>query len=92
MHYTVRVELHGASYADYQSLHQYMARQGFSRTIQGDDGVVYKLPPAEYVITATLTGNDVLQRARAAAAGTNRSAEIVVATTDAWAWSGLERA
>ncbi len=47
--FTTRVELHNArSYDDYARLHAQMEGRGFTRTIQGDDGVRYQLPSAEY--------------------------------------------
>ena len=46
--FTVRVELHGAQWVDYETLHAAMERQGFSRVIKGPDGRTYQLPSAEY--------------------------------------------
>ena len=50
--FTVRVELHGASGAQYDALHDAMERNGFYRAIEGvgGDGVswVYAMPTAEY--------------------------------------------
>jgi len=50
--FTVRVELHQASSADYENLHERMASHGFNREISGVDasgiGGVWILPTAEY--------------------------------------------
>ncbi len=46
--YTVRVEMHGASEAEYETLHIRMANAGFSRTITDDKGQAWHLPSAEY--------------------------------------------
>jgi hypothetical protein len=45
-----------------------MQRRGFSRTITGDNGVAYELPPAEYYIEGNAPRGDVLEKAKAAAA------------------------
>jgi len=92
MSYTVRVELHDATWSDYEVLHAQMAAQGFSRQIRSDEGAIYQLPPAEYVMTNSLAACAVLERAKTAAAATRKSAEVFVATTTAWTWSGLARA
>jgi len=89
MSYLVRVELHGASYSDYENLHRAMAARGFSRTLRGSDGALYQLPTAEYVIDTTQASDAVRSQAGAAAASTGCSHGILVARYD-WAWwSGL---
>jgi hypothetical protein len=42
--YIAKVELHAASYDDYEELHDKMRQQGFSRQIRGGDGKDYHLP------------------------------------------------
>lgn len=65
--YTVRVELHDADGSDYDDLHNEMAKQGFSKTIQLD-GVEHDLPTAEYSLIAYgITASAVLTKAQAAA-------------------------
>lgn len=51
--FSVRVELHAASYVDYEKLHASMERRGFSRMIKADGGKTYHLPTAEYDGAAT---------------------------------------
>jgi hypothetical protein len=41
--FTTRVELHNASYSDYETLHAAMERRGFSRRITSDSGKTYRL-------------------------------------------------
>ena len=88
--FTTRVELHGASYADYETLHAAMGLEGFSRIIQGSDGVWYHLPTAEYVINANLTGAQVLANAQRAAGTTGKAYSILVSHVTAWNWIGLQ--
>ena len=90
--FTVRVELHSASWQDYDVLHEAMASEGFSRTIRSDAGAAYALPTAEYVISAGLAIGDVRERAKRAAQRTGKSSEAIVAETVRWAWYGLTEA
>lgn len=87
--FTVRVELHSATWQDYDVLHNAMANEGFSRTIRSDTGATYQLPTAEYVIGGGLTIEDVRERAKRAANRTGKSSEAIVAETVRWAWYGL---
>jgi len=48
--FITRVELHGATYKDYETLHAGMLAQGFRKTITGDDGVSYQLPQRSILI------------------------------------------
>lgn len=89
MNYFVRVELHNANRLDYDVLHNAMAARGFQRTIRGDDGILYQLPTAEYVIGTTASGEHVRSAAGAAAKATGKSSAVLVARYEhAW-WSGL---
>ena len=87
--FTVRVELHSATWQDYDALHRAMANEGFSRTIRSDAGTTHQLPTAEYVISGGLTIEDVRERAKRAADRTGKSSEAIVAETAKWAWYGL---
>ncbi len=60
MQYTTRVELHYATDDDYESLHDAMAREGFSRQITSNDGVTYHLPTAEYNYEGNRSRSQVL--------------------------------
>ena len=87
--FTVRIELHEAQWADYDTLHAAMAQQGFSRLITGDDGRTYQLPWAEYDGTGNLTSMQVLGLAQNAAATTGKKNSVLVTEAKARAWSGL---
>ena len=50
--FITRVELHDATWQNYQTLHAAMEAENFSRTIQGSDESCYHLPTAEYVARA----------------------------------------
>ena len=86
--YTTRVELHSASYQDYERLHAAMEQAGFSRTIRSDQGVRYQLPTAEYDCTAD--GIDgVLNAAQQAATTTGCGHAILVSEAPRRSWIGL---
>lgn len=87
--YIVRVELHHANYADYETLHAAMTRAGFSRTIAADNGTVYHLPTAEYAASSAGDALAVLKAARNAADTTGKAYGILVAATAGTAWVGL---
>ena len=65
--FTTRVELHQATYEDYENLHAAMERVGFSRTIKSGDGITYHLPTAEYDKSSNFTRAQILDQAKAAA-------------------------
>lgn len=88
-HYLVRVELHGATWHDYESLHSEMAERGFSRQITGSDGVDYQLPTAEYVVHTDADLERVRAVAATAAKVTGRRFSIIVAEYSRSAWIGL---
>jgi hypothetical protein len=88
--YTVRVELHSATAANYSSLHTAMAASGLGTTIQGSDGRRYQLPTGTYFVNAvpTATLATVLAAAQAAAETTGCKYGVVV-TEGGSTWSGL---
>jgi len=87
--FTVRVELHYATEADYQTLHSAMERAGFSRFITSDDGIAYHLPLAEYNREGNLTRSQVLESAKAAANTTGKKYAVLVSETSGRTWIGL---
>ncbi|MCE7949960.1 MAG: endoribonuclease GhoS [Xanthomonadales bacterium PRO7] len=89
--FTVRVELHGATEADYQQLHAAMSRGGFSRVIEGSNGVSYHLPTAEYDYSSTETVSQVRDRAYAIACTVKQNPAVLV-TEGGCAWKGLATA
>ncbi len=88
--FTTRVELHSASYLDYETLHEQMRKQGFSRRITSDDGLTYHLPTAEYNIELAASRSVVLDRAKAATRTTGKSASILVTESSGRTWSNLD--
>jgi len=90
--FTIRIELHGASGADYDKLHSAMIAGGFSRRIKGDNGIVYHLPTAEYrYSTLSESATTVRDRAATIARSVIASPEPATLVTqgEAAAWSGL---
>lgn len=89
MTYLVRVELHNANWADYDTLHTAMENRGFQRTIRGSIGIVHQLPTAEYAVDTTASGERVRAAANAAAATTEKAHAVLVVRYDRAWWSGL---
>jgi hypothetical protein len=89
--FMTRVELHDASYSDYEELHVAMETEGFDRNITSDDGVTYYLPPAEYYCDVQLTRQQVLEKAKRAARTTQKSFSAVVTESKGIAWTGLSK-
>jgi hypothetical protein len=79
--FTTRVELHDAPSGTYTSLHEEMAKDGFKRTISWEsDPAIYVLPTAEYNLSADLTTQQVLDKAKVAARRAWRNSFGVVVT------------
>ncbi|HEY4272030.1 MAG TPA: hypothetical protein VGM65_08490 [Candidatus Udaeobacter sp.] len=91
-YYITRVELHYATYEDYENLHGAMQRAGFSRFIVGDDGETYRLPTAEYVIVGDYDIASVKRAAAEAAATTRKQFAVVVTKGASVTWQGLAAA
>jgi len=87
--FTVRVELHEAQWADYESLHAAMECKGFSRRITGDDGLTYQMPWAEYDATSSLSSMEVLGYAQQAANSTGKKNAVLITEAKSRAWCGL---
>lgn len=90
--YTIRVELHDASAADYKELAKQLAARGITDIIKNGDGERYKLPPAEYNYEGTATRAAVMDMAKAAAQGVVKSFAVLVTESNGRTWHGLERA
>jgi hypothetical protein len=86
--FTVRVELHEATWSDYDTLHE-MEAEGFRRTIRSDDGATYHLPTAEYDINGSSNLSQVLEKAKTAAARTQKTFGALVTEAKGRTWSGL---
>ena len=72
--FLTRVELHDAKWPDeyISRLHSAMAREGFSRTITDEKGIVYELPVAEYYKSTSENIEQVLERAKKAVTTTGK--------------------
>ena len=88
--FTTRVELHDASFQDYQILHSAMEAEGFTRTISSSN-VKYKLPTAEYNRIASVTQQQVLDSAKRAANETGRKYAVLVTESVGRTSFGLEK-
>jgi hypothetical protein len=87
--FLVRVELHGGTWDDYETLHAEMAYRGFAREVTGDNGRTYQLPTAEYVIHSDSELEAVRTLAANAAQATGRKFGVIVAEYSRSAWVGL---
>lgn len=93
--FTTRIELHDdATWGEYTELHSQMESRGFTRTIKSDAGPTYRLPWAEYNFEGSSTGNDIVEKAKAAcaAAAPMRRRAILVTQSAGRIWNGLDRA
>jgi hypothetical protein len=88
--FTTRVELHDATWSDYETLHVAMRANGFRQTITADDGSLYELPPAEYDYEGNVTSSDVLAKAAEAANVTRKSFAVLVTESVGRRWRGLK--
>lgn len=77
--YLARVELHKATYEDYETLHEAMRQRGFSRVIVANDRKKYRLPTGTYVVEGTnATLEQAYNAATAAATDTGKSFWAIV--------------
>ena len=76
--FLTRVELHGATAADYDALDRAMIAANFSKTIRSTRGLIYAMPAATYHSQAdNLSAAAVRNLAVAAARQTGRRYDIV---------------
>ena len=90
--FTIRVELHEATWDHYAQLARNLASIGVVDEITGSDGVTYKLPPAEYVYSGNTDANSVLDAVKAVAARTGRNYAVFVTEAVRSAWVGMSKA
>lgn len=62
----------------------------FRQTITANDGSIYELPPAEYNYESTETKEQVLEKARQAAAAVKTSFAVIVTASAGQTWIGLK--
>ncbi|KUJ05468.1 hypothetical protein ACSMEB_20405 [Stenotrophomonas maltophilia] len=87
--YTIRIELHEADWDDYVEMYQHLAAQGITDIISSDNGVSYKMPPAEYNYVGSATRAQVLEMAKASAGKVVRSYAVFVTESNGRKWYGL---
>lgn len=90
--FTVRIELHSATWEEYEAMYTHLESAGFSDIVKNSKGVEYKMPPAEYNFDGDLTTDEVLALANACAAKVVASYAVLVTKTLQRRWSGLEKA
>ncbi|WP_186095682.1 hypothetical protein [Burkholderia gladioli] len=96
MHFfIVRVVLHNIQdkrHASYTKLHTDMEAAGFSRQISNAAGIVYHLPPAEYLFYGDSTVAQVRDKARGVAnlVDSDNGVLAVKALAEDFAWVGLK--
>lgn len=89
--FTVRVVLHdGPTRDDYDQLALALAQRNITDVIFSDDGVGYKMPPAEYQCQGDLTAEQVRQVCAVAAQTTGKRHAILVTEAKTRSWSGLD--
>jgi hypothetical protein len=90
--FTVRVELLGAEWEDYDALRVEMEADGFASKVRGSGGTAYELPSGEYAFSADLTRQQVLARVRRATERGGYNCAVLVTESVGRAWSGLDPA
>lgn len=88
--YTIRVELHDASWDDYITLAAKLAHQGVVDVIKSDDGNWYKMPPAEYNYEGSADIHQVRTVVATIAAQVVVRYAVFVTESKRRAWQGLE--
>lgn len=88
--FTVRVEMHGAAWEDYDALRVEMEAEGFASTVQGSGGTAYELPAGEYTFSADATRQQVLACARRATERSGYNCAVLVTESVGRAWWGLD--
>ncbi len=89
--YTIRIELHDASWDDYEEMYMHLTAQGITDIIASDDGR-YKMPPAEYNYDGSATRAQVLEMAKASAGKVARSYAVLITESNGRTWHGLPKA
>ena len=81
--FLTRVELHGATAADYEVLDQAMTAANFSKTIRSARGLIYNMPSATYFSQAfNMSAAEVRNLAIAAAQRTGLRYDVITAAGD----------
>ena len=89
--FTVRVELHDATWDHYKKLYVTMEHQGMTDVIPTTSGSI-KMPPGEYNYEGTATKEQVLEKAKVAASQVVQSYAVLVTESNGRTWHGLSAA
>lgn len=92
MDYLIRVEMHGATYADYERLHSLLAAKAVTNFIVGDNKVRYRLPTAMYTYRGPETPEQVRAAVAQVAATVRPNPAVIVTVSGASSWQGLQAA
>ncbi|HKW77095.1 MAG TPA: hypothetical protein VJN64_16300 [Terriglobales bacterium] len=90
--FTTRIELHDATWDDYERLHGAMQKAGFSRLITSDDNSKWHMPWAEYDVVGTYTLDQIFTAASNAASTVGKKFALLVSQAVSRRWSGLQKA
>jgi hypothetical protein len=90
--YMIRVEMHGATYADYERLHSLLAAKNVTNFIFSDQRVRYRLPTAMYTYTGTETPEQVRIAVAQVAASVRANPAVFVTVRGISSWQGLQAA
>lgn len=89
--FTIRVELHKASWDDYVQLATELAKKNITDVITAGDGTRYKMPPAEYQCHGELSSEQVHDIVDTCANMTGKAHAILVTQSAGRFWSGLSK-
>ncbi len=89
--YTIRIELHDATWDDYVKMYKHLSAQGITDIISSDDGTRYKMPPAEYSYDGVATRTQLLDMAKSSAGKVVRSYAVLVTESSGRTWHGLDK-
>ena len=89
--FTTRVYLHHADVSDYLKLHLKMTKEGFTRNVVGDDGLMVELPPAEYHYEGPESRTEILAKAKKAAITVKSAFSVLVTESHGMSWHSFKR-
>jgi len=89
--FTIRIELHDATWDDYMEMYKHLEAQGITDIITSGDGTRYRMPPAEYNYEGTATRADVLALAKKSASKVVKSYAVLVTESSGRSWEGLDK-
>lgn len=74
----------------YDKLHKAMEKEGFSKTIIGNNGKEYHLPDAEYNLIGEYSAENVMNMSKRAAATTGREYSVLITPSSGRYWHNLK--